>query len=69
MRTFKPDFILISASFDAMRNDLLGLFDITPKGFAAITRVVVGLAGECCLGVLFPCWKAVIGWMAWARAW
>ncbi len=50
MHTFKPDFILISAGFDAMRNDLLGRFDITPEGFAAITQVVVGLAGEYCLG-------------------
>src|SRR3989454_12645197 len=29
-RNFKPDFILISAGFDSMRDDLLGLFDITP---------------------------------------
>jgi len=50
VRTFKPDFILISAGFDGMRNDLLGRFDITPEGFAAITRLVVGLAGECCQG-------------------
>jgi acetoin utilization deacetylase AcuC-like enzyme len=45
-RNFKPDFILISAGFDGMRRDLLGVFDITPEGFAAITRVVVGLAKE-----------------------
>src|SRR4029077_5932707 len=29
-RNFKPDFILISAGFDGMRNDLIGVFDITP---------------------------------------
>lgn len=46
----KPDFILISAGFDAMRNDSLGHFDVTPEGFAAITRVVVGLANEFCQG-------------------
>src|SRR4029077_10640118 len=34
-RRFQPDFILISAGFDSMRNDLLGQFDITPQGFAA----------------------------------
>jgi acetoin utilization deacetylase AcuC-like enzyme len=45
-RNFKPDFILISAGFDSMRNDLLGQFDITPQGFAAMTRVVVELADE-----------------------
>jgi acetoin utilization deacetylase AcuC-like enzyme len=49
-RNFKPDFILISAGFDGMRNDLLGVFDITPAGFAAITRIVVGLAKELCQG-------------------
>ena len=49
---FKPDFILISAGFDPMRKDLLGQFDITPEGFAAITRVVVKLADELCQGRL-----------------
>jgi acetoin utilization deacetylase AcuC-like enzyme len=49
-RAFKPDFILVSAGFDAMRDDLLGRFDITPAGFAALTRVVVTLARELCNG-------------------
>jgi acetoin utilization deacetylase AcuC-like enzyme len=49
-RKFKPEFILISAGFDSMRRDLLGQFDVTPEGFAAITRVVVGLADELCQG-------------------
>ena len=48
-RRFRPDFVLISAGFDGMRNDLLGCFDITPQGFAAITRVMATLAeGFCC---------------------
>jgi acetoin utilization deacetylase AcuC-like enzyme len=47
---FKPEFIFISAGFDAMRNDLLGYFDVTPPGFAAITGLVTGLAGELCQG-------------------
>jgi acetoin utilization deacetylase AcuC-like enzyme len=49
-RRFKPDFVLVSAGFDGMRNDLLGCFDITPQGFAAITRVVARLADEFCQG-------------------
>jgi acetoin utilization deacetylase AcuC-like enzyme len=49
-RRFKPDLILISAGFDGMRNDVLGRFDITPEGFAAMTRVVVDLAHELCQG-------------------
>jgi acetoin utilization deacetylase AcuC-like enzyme len=49
-RNFKPDFILISAGFDGMRKDVLGQFDITPEGFAAMTRIVVDLANELCQG-------------------
>jgi len=49
-RKFKPDLILISAGFDGMRNDVLGQFDITPKGFAEMTRIVVDLANELCQG-------------------
>jgi acetoin utilization deacetylase AcuC-like enzyme len=49
-RRFRPDFVLISAGFDGMRNDLLGCFDITPQGFAAITRVVARVADEFCQG-------------------
>jgi len=33
-----------------MRNDVLGQFDITPEGFAAMTKVVVDLANELCEG-------------------
>jgi acetoin utilization deacetylase AcuC-like enzyme len=51
-RNFKPDLILISAGFDGMSRDLLGVFDITPQGFAAITRIVVQLAKELCQGRL-----------------
>ena len=49
-RAFRPDFILISAGFDGMRDDLLGKFDVTPQGFAAITKVVVRLAEESAQG-------------------
>jgi acetoin utilization deacetylase AcuC-like enzyme len=49
-RAFKPDFILVSAGFDGMRNDVLGRFDVTPQGFAAIARVVTKLGDELCRG-------------------
>jgi len=49
-RSFRPDFVLVSAGFDGMRRDVLGRFDVTPQGFAAITRVVVGLASQLCQG-------------------
>jgi acetoin utilization deacetylase AcuC-like enzyme len=47
---FHPEFILISAGFDAMRNDLLGCFDVTADGFAAITRLVKQFAEAECAG-------------------
>jgi acetoin utilization deacetylase AcuC-like enzyme len=49
-RSFRPDFILISAGFDSMRGDLLGQFDITPAGYAALTKQVKQLAHELCRG-------------------
>jgi len=51
-RKFQPDFVLISAGFDAQRRDLLGCFDVTPEGFAAITQLVKNLAEELCGGRL-----------------
>jgi acetoin utilization deacetylase AcuC-like enzyme len=47
---FGPDFIVISAGFDAMRGDLLGCFDVTPQGFANITRLVAEFAKTACRG-------------------
>ena len=47
---FRPDFILISAGFDAHEHDLLGGMNLTPAGFAALTRIVKALADECCGG-------------------
>jgi acetoin utilization deacetylase AcuC-like enzyme len=49
-RSFQPDFILISAGFDSMRGDLLGQFDLTPTGYADLTRVVKRLADALCHG-------------------
>jgi acetoin utilization deacetylase AcuC-like enzyme len=49
-RDFQPQVILISAGFDAMRGDLLGCFDVTPGGFAALTLLVKNLAEEFCGG-------------------
>jgi acetoin utilization deacetylase AcuC-like enzyme len=49
---FQPDFILISAGFDAARGDLLGGLDLTPAGYAEMTRIVKDLAKTCCKGRL-----------------
>jgi acetoin utilization deacetylase AcuC-like enzyme len=47
---FKPDFILISAGFDAARGDLLGGLDLTPAGYTEMTRIVKELADTVCKG-------------------
>jgi len=47
---FKPDFILISAGFDAQQNDLLGGMQVTPQGFARLTQMVADIADQCCRG-------------------
>jgi len=47
---FRPDFVLISAGFDAHRHDLLGGMSVTAEGFAEMTRIVRQIADECCDG-------------------
>ncbi|KKM28032.1 hypothetical protein LCGC14_1568730 [marine sediment metagenome] len=49
---FKPDFVLISAGFDAHEDDPLGGMNVTAEGFAELTRIVKGIAGQCCKGRL-----------------
>lgn len=49
---FKPDIILISAGFDSRRNDPIGDFDITDKGFFRITKEALRLADSFCNGRL-----------------
>ena len=41
---FRPDFVLISAGFDAANGDLLGGMKVTPEGYAELTRIVKGIA-------------------------
>ena len=45
---FNPDFILISAGFDAYKDDPLGEMKVTAEGFAELTRIVKEIAEECC---------------------
>jgi len=47
---FKPDFVFISAGFDAHEDDLLGSMRITAQGFADLSRVVTDIADQCCAG-------------------
>jgi acetoin utilization deacetylase AcuC-like enzyme len=49
---FAPDFVLISAGFDAHEDDLLGGMRVTTEGFAKLTRIVKQIAEKCCRGRL-----------------
>jgi acetoin utilization deacetylase AcuC-like enzyme/formylglycine-generating enzyme required for sulfatase activity len=51
-RRFQPDFVLISAGFDAHQNDLLGGMRVTTEGFSELTRIVKRMAEEHCQGRL-----------------
>lgn len=50
--SFQPDVILVSAGFDIHFNDPLGGMRVTPRGFAAMTRILLDLADACCEGRL-----------------
>ncbi|HRE90375.1 MAG TPA: histone deacetylase, partial [Myxococcota bacterium] len=49
---YKPDIVLISAGFDAHRDDPLGDQRVSDEGFAALTGIVSRLADEVCDGRL-----------------
>lgn len=52
LRGFKPDFIIVSAGFDAREDDPIGMLKLTDNDFATLTRMVAGWAEECCDGRL-----------------
>jgi acetoin utilization deacetylase AcuC-like enzyme len=43
---YAPQFVLISAGFDAHARDPLGGMQVTEAGFKALTRLLIGIAGE-----------------------
>ena len=51
-RQFRPDFVLISAGFDAHQNDPLGGMRVTAEGYGKLTRIVKQIAEENCHGRL-----------------
>ncbi|MEC4678522.1 MAG: histone deacetylase [Nitrospirota bacterium] len=55
LATFQPDFILISAGFDAHRDDPLAALEITDTGFAEMTNIVRSLAETHCQGRIVSC--------------
>jgi len=51
-RSFRPDFILVSAGFDAHAADPLAHIELSTEAFARMTRMVRELAAEICEGRL-----------------
>ncbi len=47
---FRPEFVLVSAGFDAHRDDPLADIQLTDEGFRFMTRFVADLADACCGG-------------------
>lgn len=49
---FNPDFMLLSAGFDAHKDDPLANMELSTAGFGEITGIVRDLSDECCSGRL-----------------
>lgn len=47
---FSPDFILISAGFDAHKDDPLGNLMLTEASYAEMTKIILDIANTCCQG-------------------
>jgi acetoin utilization deacetylase AcuC-like enzyme len=50
LRAFRPDFLLLSAGFDAHRMDPLAQLDFSEEDYAWLTREIVDIAADCCQG-------------------
>lgn len=48
LQAYQPQLLLISAGFDAYKNDPLGGEALTPRGFAVLTAIVKQLSRELC---------------------
>ncbi|MFQ5780005.1 MAG: histone deacetylase family protein [Nitrospiria bacterium] len=55
VEAFRPDFIMISAGFDAHRDDPLANLEVTETGFGEMTKVVKSLAERYCQGRIISC--------------
>jgi acetoin utilization deacetylase AcuC-like enzyme len=49
---YKPDIVFVSAGFDIYYQDPLGGMQVTPRGFANLTRIVMDFAEKVCHGRL-----------------
>ncbi len=55
VRRFRPRLILVSAGYDACWADELALMRVSVNGFARMTEIITGLAGEICESRLVFC--------------
>ncbi|MFC1902832.1 histone deacetylase [Chloroflexota bacterium] len=51
-RRFNPQLVMVSAGYDAHRDDMLALMQVTTTGFARMVRIIKKLADELCGGRL-----------------
>ncbi|HLG22614.1 MAG TPA: histone deacetylase [Candidatus Manganitrophaceae bacterium] len=68
MDSFKPEFILVSAGFDAHREDPLAGLEATEEGFGEMTQMVLSLAKTNCRGRLVSCLEGGYNLSALARS-
>jgi acetoin utilization deacetylase AcuC-like enzyme len=55
LKAYRPDAVIVSAGFDAHRDDPLAGMNLTTEGYVALTRVVKDIAGEFCQGRVLSC--------------
>lgn len=68
LREFKPEFIFISAGFDAHREDDMGQLSLTENDYAWITRQVMDVAKEFSKGRIVSCLEGGYNLSALARS-
>jgi len=68
VENFRPDFILISAGFDAHLEDPLASLEVTDEGFAEMTQIVRSLAETHCGGRIVSCLEGGYNLAALARS-
>ena len=51
-KEFNPELIILSAGFDIYFQDPLGGMKVTTEGFAALARILLNIADDCCSGRL-----------------
>ncbi|MFN4242844.1 MAG: histone deacetylase family protein [Tepidisphaerales bacterium] len=50
LQSFQPELLILSAGFDAHRDDPLADMELSDEGFAYLTRMLVQAGNDCCRG-------------------